>query len=285
MSAIDVLQSIAPLAQTSTVWFVDIWGVMHNGVRPYADAGRACARFRGANGTVVLVSNAPRPAPSVVAQLDRIGVDRAAYDRVVTSGDLSRRLISAWAGRPVLHIGPERDRPLFEGTGVTPIGDAAVAEAIACTGLYDDESETPDDYRDLIAGLAARRLPMVCANPDIEVVRGGRTVYCAGAIAAAYAQAGGDVSYAGKPHLPIYDMAIETARALRGGDVPKSQVLAIGDGVATDIAGASAFGVRSLFITSGLHGGAGDALAETAARLFSDGPPRPVAIMRELAWA
>lgn len=284
MQPISELQSIVPLAGSSSVWFVDIWGVMHNGVRPYVSACTACIRFRQSGGTVILVSNAPRPNADVIAQLDKIGVDRSAYDAVVTSGDLSRKLIARWAGRPILHIGPERDRPIFDGTDVLLDTDPTAVEAIACTGLYDDETETPENYGRLLRQLEAKRLPMICANPDLKVMRGGRTIYCAGAIAAAYAQIGGSVSYAGKPHLPIYDMALATARDLRSEAIDKAQILAIGDGIATDIDGATAFGIRSVFIASGLYETAGEGLATTASRLFPvEMASRPVAIMRELA--
>lgn len=279
---IPILSSIADLGPPREAWLTDIWGVMHNGVAPFASACDACSRFRAAGGTVLLLSNAPRPAESVAAQLDRIGVPRDAWDAILTSGDAARTLIASLAGRPVFALGPERDAPLYEGLPVT-LTDAASAGAVSCTGLFDDEHETPDDYAALLRDFAARKLPMVCANPDLTVERGNKIVYCAGAIAAAYEALGGSVSYAGKPHRPVYDMAFERLAALRGKPIGHDRVLAIGDGIRTDITGAARAGLASVFIASGIHVGSeltSDALAE----LFPDPDIRPQAAMTALAW-
>ena len=285
MTDIPVLPSIAPLAATSDVWFVDIWGVMHNGVRPCASSVAACEAFRKQGGSVLLVTNAPRPRGSVARQLDQIGVAATAYDEVVSSGDVSRSLIEAWAGRRVLHIGPERDLPIFAGLHAVPGATASDAEISVCTGLYDDETETPADYAAMLAELKSRAVPMICANPDRTVERGGRIIYCAGAIAAAYEALGGTVNYAGKPFQPIYELALELACALRGAPVAKERVLAIGDGIATDIAGAVNFGARAVFIASGVHVGSGEPMADAASRLFgANGAPQPIAVMREFVW-
>jgi HAD superfamily hydrolase (TIGR01459 family) len=284
MSAIPVLPSIAPLAATAELWFVDIWGVIHNGVRPYASSVAACEAFRNQGGTVLLVTNSPRPRESVGRQLDGIGVARSAYDDIVSSGDVSRSLIAAWAGRPILHIGPERDLPIFAGLHATPGATADDAAVAVCTGLYDDEAETPADYRNILAKLRSRAVPMICANPDQKVERGGRLIYCAGAVAAAYQALGGEVSYAGKPYQPIYDLALETGSKLRGGPIAKERVLAIGDGVATDIAGAGHFGVRSVFIASGVHVRLDETIGDAAGRLFTSGAPQPIAAMNEFVW-
>jgi len=280
--SIPVLQAIAPLVAGTGAWLVDIWGVMHDGVRPFAAACDACARFRQDGGLVLLLSNSPRPRDGVAAQLDRIGVPRMSWDAIVTSGDVARSLIAAFAGRPVVHLGPERDLPIFAGIDVERVGPER-AEAIVCTGLFDDERETPDDYTETLNQCAARRLPMICANPDIAVERGGRLVYCAGALAQAYAALGGDVSYAGKPYLPIYELALATLETLRPASADRARLLAIGDGVNTDIAGAAAAGVRSVFVASGVHvtGGLDDI---ALAALFPAGGPRPVAAMTSLAW-
>ena len=197
-AAIPILASIAELSPTFDAWIVDIWGVMHNGARAFDAAGEACRAFRAGGGIVMLLSNAPRPFSAVVAQMAALGVDPAAYDGGVTSGDATRGLIEAWAGRPLLHIGPERDKGLFAGLDVTLV-PAEAAEAIVCSGFWDDTRETPADYAALFERLAARRLPMICANPDIVVERGDKLVYCAGALAAEYAEKGGEVVYAGKP--------------------------------------------------------------------------------------
>lgn len=285
-SAIDkpipILTSIAGLAPARDVWLTDVWGVIHNGVTPFASACDAATRFRLAGGTVILLSNAPRPGASVVAQLDRIGVPRFAWDAVLTSGDAARALVGAYAGKRVFHLGPERDLSLYDELGVT-LAEAADADAVSCTGLFDDEIETPADYADLLAELAARNLAMICANPDLTVERGNKIVYCAGALAADYEARGCPVAYAGKPYLPIYDMAFAMMAKLKERPVPKERVLCIGDGLRTDIKGAAAAGLDSVFIASGVHA-PGGLSSETLATLFPSQDERPIAAMSALAW-
>ncbi len=281
-SSLPIVSSVAPFAEGTSAWLVDIWGVIHNGVRPYIDACAACARYRESGGVVVLVSNSPRPRDSVIAQLDGIGVPRTTFDAIVTSGDVARTLVSAYAGRPVLHIGPARDLGIFAGLDIARV-EPEEADAVVCTGLFNDEHETPDDYTEILSACLARRLPMICANPDIMVERGGRMIYCAGAIAHAYEGAGGEVAFAGKPYLPIYDLTFATLEGLKAGSSDRARLLAIGDGVATDIAGAAAAGVRSVFVASGVHVKGGlDSNAVEA--LFPAGAPRPIAAMPKLAW-
>jgi len=284
MATIPTIASIAHLAADTDVWFLDIWGVLHNGVEPYPGTVAACRRFRAEGGTVILVSNAPRPAESVVAQLNRIGVDVAAYDSVVTSGDVSVALVEAARDQRIFHIGPERDRALFAGLPHPPSAGAPDCDVAVCTGLYDDEAETPANYEHTLRALRSRDVPMICANPDQKVERGGRIIYCAGAIATAYEALGGLVSYAGKPYLPIYDMALQSASDARRGKVEKTGVLAIGDGVATDIEGAGRFGIRSVYVASGVHVRIGETLADAVARLFGGTANPPVAAMPMLAW-
>jgi len=283
---IPLVASLAPLAADRRALLVDIWGVMHNGVKPFLPAAEACQRFRETGGTILLLSNAPRPAPSVVEQLNRIGVPRDAYDAVLTSGDASREMIrqAAERGRKLGHLGPERDLALFEGVehGLVSLEEA---ETVVCTGLFDDEHETPQSYADILAHLARFGADMICANPDITVERGGRIVYCAGALAQAYEQLGGAVAYAGKPHPPVYRLAFARIARMRGAEVPLAEMLAIGDGVFTDIAGAAAAGVESVYVASGVHLGAGGRLdSDALSRLFADVPGRPIAAMTALAW-
>lgn len=282
LEPIPILTSIARLAPGRDVWLTDVWGVIHNGVTPFAPACEAATKFRLAGGTVILLSNAPRPAPSVVAQLDRIGVPRFAWDAVLTSGDAARALVGAYAGKRVFHLGPERDLSLYDDLGVT-LAEPADADAVSCTGLFDDEIETPADYADLLAELAARNLPMICANPDLTVERGDRIIYCAGALATEYAAKGASVAYAGKPYLPIYDMAFAMIANLKKKPVPKERVLCIGDGLRTDIQGAAAAGLDSVFIASGVHA-PGGLSSETLADLFPSPEVRPIAAMPALAW-
>ena len=281
-ASIPILSSVAGVAATTDAWIVDIWGVMHNGARAHPAAVEACIAFRKGGGTVVLLSNAPRPFAAVVPHMTALGVVPEAYDAGVTSGDATRDMLSAWQGRRLLHIGPERDAGLFAGLDVH-LSPPETAEVVLCSGLWDDTRETPADYAGLWPGLIARGVPMICANPDIKVERGHELVYCAGALAADYAEAGGKVTYAGKPHLPIYERTFDVIDELKGRPVPKARIIAIGDGLDTDLKGAHAAGLRSVLVASAVHlpGGLDQrALAEA----FASRPFRPVAAMTALAW-
>jgi HAD superfamily hydrolase (TIGR01459 family) len=290
LAEIPVIESIEQLGGGYAAWLTDIWGVMHNGRRAFPDAVAATRAFRAQGGLVVLLSNSPRPSTSVQEQLRHLGVPDDAYDASVTSGDLTRHELGKHAGASVYHLGPERDRPIFHGLDLK-LARHEDAELIVCSGLFDDETETPDDYADLLRGLAARKLPMICANPDHLVERGDDLVYCAGALAAQYEREGGGVVYAGKPYAPIYLLALETLSRLAGREIKRSEVLAIGDGVNTDIAGAAALGIGSVFVASGLHvpaNSGGDAGSDALdprhlAELFAQAG-RPLAAMQRLAW-
>lgn len=286
-SRVPVLESIAPLAPRYKVWLCDIWGVMHDGIAPFPEAVRACIAFRGTGGVVVLISNSPRPHPQVVQQLTEIGVPHSTYDHIVTSGDVTRSLLRRHSGTKIFHLGPQRDRPILDGIDVAITGPGE-AELVLCSGLFDDETETPDDYTELLSHLAAHDLPMICANPDLMVERGNRLVYCAGALAQIYEKYGGKVTYAGKPHSPIYETAFEKIAAHLGGKFDLSAVVAIGDGIKTDIAGAMNFGLDTVFVASGLHmaGNASAAPLEQAelARIFAGLPRWPVAALKRLKW-
>lgn len=283
MSAVLEIKSIAQLPKTYAVWFLDIWGVLHNGVRPYMGAVDACQTFRAQGGRVILVSNSPRPREGVALQLDAVGVPRDAFDAILTSGDVSRALIAAHDGETVFHLGPERDLPVYRGLNVT-LGDPGKARAVVCTGLFDDEIETPDDYRDCLAACHVRGLEMICVNPDLKVERGGRIIYCAGALAQAYQAIGGKVIYAGKPHKPIYDAAMRIAGEVCDGTIEAAKVLAIGDGAKTDIAGAIAAGIDAVYVASKVNMEHDEMLAQAAERLFAESHKRPIAVMRTLVW-
>ena len=288
---IPVIDSIKDLGAGYRAWLVDIWGVMHNGHRGFPRAVAATRSFRAQGGIVVLLSNSPRPSPSVQEQLRRLGVPDDAYDATVTSGDLTRHELEKHKGAVVFHLGPERDLAIFQDLAVRR-GGPEEAELVVCSGLIDDETETPDDYVGLLRALAARKLPMICANPDHLVERGDRLVYCAGALASLYEREGGAVVYAGKPHAPIYLLALETISALAGRAVLRSEVLATGDGINTDIAGAASLGIDSVFVASGLHvptTAGGEAGGETLdgrhlAELFAEAKGRPLGAMRALVW-
>ena len=286
---IPVIDSIREIGGSRRAWFVDIWGVMHNGRDAFPDASVATRAFRDTGGVVVLLSNSPRPSPALQEQLRLIGVPDEAYDATVSSGDLTRHELSKHKNARVFHLGPARDLPIFDQAAVS-LASPEEAELIVCSGLFDDEVETPEDYVDLLTNLAARNLPMICANPDQKVESGHRLIYCAGALAAAYESLGGDVVYAGKPHLPVYELAFETASriaAARGETITKSDVLAIGDGAKTDIIGAGVFGVPSVFVASKLHApdeSVGFLDSEHLAALFAEEPSPPIAATHSLRW-
>jgi HAD superfamily hydrolase (TIGR01459 family) len=276
----------APLASGYDVLLCDVWGVVHNGVAATAESCDALMRFRGQGGTVVLITNAPRPGAFVQQFIDRLKVPRAAYDGIVSSGDVTRAVVAARAGERVFHLGPERDLPIFDGLGVD-IVPVERAHFVVCSGLFDDTRETPDDYQALIDTMRARALPMVCANPDVVVERGEHLVYCAGAIADLYAAAGGEVLYAGKPHRPIYEQAMAQAQSIRGRSVALARVLAIGDSVRTDLTGAAAFGIDCLFVTAGIHAeelGRDQPDAAALGDILAAAGVHPRAVMRRLAW-
>jgi HAD superfamily hydrolase (TIGR01459 family) len=278
----------AMLASGYDVVLSDVWGVVHNGVAATPEACDALSRFRGGGGRVVLITNAPRPGEVVARKtLDPIGVPPTAYDGIVSSGDVTHALIAARAGQRVLHIGPPRDLPIFEGLDA-PIAPIESADYAVCSGLTDDTVETPQDYHALIERMRARALPMICANPDVVVERGHQLVYCAGAIADLYAAAGGPVIYAGKPYRPIYEQAMALAEAAMGRSVKHRRVLAIGDSIRTDLKGAAAFGIDSLFVTAGIHaaelGGRDDPDAAALAEMLKAASVLPKAVMRKLAW-
>ncbi|MEZ5776349.1 MAG: TIGR01459 family HAD-type hydrolase [Hyphomicrobiaceae bacterium] len=286
---VPIIESLAAIAGRYDALLCDVWGVVHNGLEPFEPASRALTRFRETGGTVVLITNAPRPFGPVVQQLDRIGVPRTAYDAVVTSGDVTRALIVREGGGRIFHLGPRKDLGIYEGLEVARVEEAA-ATAVVCTGFLGDDSvgedtETPDEYRDMLLRFKARGLAMICANPDIVVERGSELVYCAGALAAAYEKIGGRVLYAGKPHGPIYEEAIARVASLRGDPVAKARLLAIGDGLRTDMAGAEAYGLDALFIPSGVHVASGRELDQALiAELFRLTRFRPVAAIDELKW-
>jgi HAD superfamily hydrolase (TIGR01459 family) len=280
--SIPLLNSIAPLASRYAAWVCDVWGVLHNGVHAFAPAVKACAAFRGEGGLVLLLSNAPRPAAAVQAQLDHFGIAREAYDEIVTSGDLARRILAERPERRVFHLGPARDTGIFDGLDLCIAGERD-ADIVVCTGLFDDTTETPTDYVPLLGRLAERGLPMICANPDVAVERGARIVYCAGALAAEYERLGCRVLYAGKPHLPIYDLVLERIAARKSAPIARERILAIGDGLNTDIRGAANAGIPSVFVASAIHV-PGALNASTLDRLFAESDARPIAAMARLAW-
>ncbi|GLS24055.1 haloacid dehalogenase [Labrys miyagiensis] len=283
-----LIHGFREIAPAYDLLFCDIWGVIHNGHAVFPGVTEALSAFRRGGGTVVLVSNAPRPNGAVAPQLDRLGLPREAYDAIVTSGDVTRSHIAAVADKKVFHLGPERDLPLYQGLDIH-FAQADEADVVVCTGLFDDTTETPDNYGPMLRAFLARQVPMICANPDLVVDRGGIIIYCAGAIAEAYRAIGGEAAICGKPFQPIYDAAFETAAARRGSPVAHGRTLAIGDSVRTDLAGAAAIGCGALFISGGIHAleaghGEGEIDAEALAAFLADKGVVPDAVMPRLIW-
>lgn len=254
MTAPQTLSGLNEIADAYDVLLCDVWGVVHNGREPFVRSVEALTRFARQGGTVVLISNSPRPSETFVPQLDEIGVDRAAWQAVVTSGDATRAELAKRAPGPAWRVGPERDAGIYDGAGVELTDDLSEAAFISCTGLFDDEVDQPEDYREAFADCARRGLEMVCANPDKVVHRGRDLIWCAGALADVYAALGGPVIMAGKPYAAIYDLALSEAAKALGRPLDRNRVLAIGDGIPTDILGANGRGLDCLFVAGGIHG-------------------------------
>lgn len=281
------LEGLSRISSRYDVVLCDIWGVVHDGLTPHRQAVAALAAYRAGGGVVVLVTNAPRPAPDIIAMLDRLGVPRTAWDRVISSGDTSRTMIAPYRGRVIHHVGPAtEDDALYEGLGVIR-GPAEHAEVVVVTDL-DSDDDTPDVYLPRIAVWRKRGLPMICANPDKVVEVGDRLVYCGGALGDLYAELGGEVRMAGKPFLPIYEQAWALATAAAGRPIARHRALAIGDSVRTDATGAAAFGIDFLFITGSIHAAelrqAKGIAAEAVSALVAPSGAALVGFMPRLAW-
>jgi len=282
-----LIPHFAPLAADYDALLCDVWGVVHDGLTAHPKACDALMRMRAAGGVVALITNSPRPSEVVARQLEHLHVPAETYDAIVSSGDVTRSVIAERKGQSLYHLGPERDRSIFTGIDAR-FAPLESADYVVCSGLEDDEVETPDDYRARLEALLARKLFMVCGNPDVVVERGRQLVYCAGAIADLYRTMGGDVLYAGKPYRPIYDMALAKAKEAAGKDIALDRVLAIGDSVRTDLTGAHTLGVDFLFVTSGIHaeelGGREKPDTSALSGVFSAAGALPKAVMRDLVW-
>jgi HAD superfamily hydrolase (TIGR01459 family) len=250
----QILASLDAAAADYDAVFCDVWGVVHNGRRAYAHACAALARFRARGGIVILVTNVPKPRGPIPAQFERLGVPRAAWDAIVTSGDAIRAELARRAPGPMYKIGPEGDGPLWEGLGIVQTRRIEDAAFLGVSGLDMEGREEPSDYADVLNAARARDLTLLCANPDIVVRVGDRLIWCAGALARDYTALGGHAVMAGKPHAPIYELARRELAMLAGREIAPARILAIGDGVPTDVRGANLQGLDALFIASGMHG-------------------------------
>ncbi|NHN83330.1 TIGR01459 family HAD-type hydrolase [Acetobacter musti] len=258
----EVLSGVAALADRYDGFIVDLWGTVHDGVAPYPGAVDCLKALRAAGKRIVLLSNAPRPAEVVRAQLGGMGVDPALYDGLMTSGQFTWNLLSSrddkglykdwpWLekiGSRVLHIGGEHDLALFEGLGLKLVDHPDDADFVLNTGPDERRGKTElEPYLEPLAACVVRDLPMVCANPDMEVIRGGVRLICAGLLGRVYEQKGGIVHWIGKPYAEVYQPVLEMLA------VPPDRVIGVGDALATDIRGAAAAGVAGLWVLGGIH--------------------------------
>lgn len=266
----NVLTPASELAEHYDGWLCDVWGVVHNGVSAFEDAVDALCRYRAGGGYVVLITNAPRPSRAVYPQLERLGVPREAFDTIVTSGDVTQALVKKRPNAPLFHLGPPRDHVILEDLP-NPIVDKSQAELCLLTGPMNDSTETVEDYDGRLAEMLDQDVEMLCANPDLVVRSGDRLVICAGSIARRYSEMGGRVTIAGKPQAPIYVAAMAKVSELAGRHIEKNRLLAVGDGLPTDIKGAALNGFDVYFITGGIHAaelgdmGSPDGVARVAA--------------------
>ena len=253
-----IIDSLAEIAADYDALFCDLWGCLHNGIAPFPEAVAALRGFRAGGGRVILLTNAPRPWRDVEAQLDAMGVPREAWDAIATSGDSARLAMFRGAvGTRVYHIGEPHDVTFFEPMALVedcpeirrvPLSEA---EGIVCTGPFDRHADPAVNRPDFLYAKT-KGLKLLCANPDIVVDRGETREWCAGALAALYTEMGGESLYFGKPHPPVYDLARQRLTQAAGRAIPDSRILAVGDGIRTDIEGALGEDIDSLFVTGGL---------------------------------
>jgi HAD superfamily hydrolase (TIGR01459 family) len=284
-----LLDGFSTIASRYDGFILDLWGVIHDGVKPYAGAVDCLEHLRAAGKSVVLLSNAPRRSYAAEKMLRRMAISPDLYDSILTSGEAVhlalRDRTDPWfaaLGRRVFHLGPERDRNVVEGLDVVLVEAPERADFLLNTGP--DDHRSPTDvaaFEDVLQDCARNGLPMICANPDLEVIRGGERVICAGALAARYEQMGGAVRSLGKPDPAIYDPVLTML------GTPKTATLAVGDSLRTDISGAARAGVDSCWVLGGIHGEAlgGEAIkGEAASRKAAEAGLAPVAMVRAFTW-
>ena len=259
---VKIIENFNQIAHHYKAIFCDLWGCIHNGKVSFKKSLDALSNFRNNGGSVILLTNAPRPRAIVMQFLNGIGITEEFYDEIITSGDATQfSLQSGLFGANIYHIGPTRDLSIFDldmkhssenkTLNLVPISEAS---SIVCTGLFNDQTETPSDYAEIINIGIRHKLPLLCANPDIQVDFGHQRLWCAGAIAENYTKAGGTSIYFGKPHTPIYDLAILKLREINP-SIVKSEIICVGDGILTDVPGGIAYGLDTLFVAGGLSGG------------------------------
>jgi HAD superfamily hydrolase (TIGR01459 family) len=289
-----LLSGLAPVADRYDGYLVDLWGVMHNGVAPYPAAVAALGELKSRGKHVLLLSNAPRRSEEAIRRLVAMGIDRSLFDALVTSGEATWQELKAFddpfyrgLGRRCLPIMAQSDRGMLEGLDLTIAREVGEADFILALGI-ESAGDRLEKFQPLLEAAAACSLPMICANPDLEVVRGAAREICAGAIAGLYEGMGGRVRYHGKPQEGVYRRCF----ALLSG-IPRSRILGIGDSLRTDIAGAAAAGIDGLLILGGIleeHLGGPDSLAVSAAdphlmgRHLTEASARPRLLMARFGW-
>lgn len=289
MTSLPIINGLSAIADRYDALLCDVWGVLHNGEKAYPGVAEALTNFRAKGGHVLLLSNAPRPSDALPVMFEQMGIPHNVYDGILTSGDATKAYLASHEyGTRCYLIGMERHLTLFEGTGVARVGEDE-AEFILAASLFDADTEEPEDYRTRLKALAARKLPLICANPDIVVESGDRHIYCAGALARLYEELGGKTIYFGKPHGPIYDIARARIGEIAGREIADARILAVGDGMATDIKGAEAAGIDALFITGGIAAAdCGDHPerpdADKVAALMAAARLHPIAAAARLVW-
>ena len=291
MSEIPLLPGLESLAARYDTFIVDLWGVMHDGVTVFPAALDCLRRLKAAGARIVILSNAPRRASAVADRNTELGIDPALVDLVMSSGEVTWRHLKdrpdTWyrgLGRRCHQLGPARDLGMREGLGLDFVEDPAEAEFILLTGPLGMHDRV-EDYQDYLSAALDRGLPMVCANPDWEVIRDGRREICAGAIAKAYVRMGGNVRYHGKPDGEIYDACLSPL-----GSVNRRRVLALGDSLRTDVAGAQGAGIDAVFVAGGIH--AAELGMEAGSepdpvvlhKLIENTAVRPLAVLPVLRW-
>lgn len=250
----QLLPGLSVVASDYDALFCDIWGVIHNGRQHFPPAYEALKRFKAEHGPVILISNSPRPNDSLTQQLASLGVMEEGFSAVISSGDATREYLRQFAPMgPAWRIGDPREQTLYEGIDIDLTGTPQTAAFISCTSPYDDEHDTLERYRADFEIAAARRLVMICANPDKVVQRGDKIIMCAGSLADLYMSLGGEAIMAGKPYAPIYDLCYAALEKLTGKPHDKRRILAIGDGLPTDVLGANGQGLDLVFIAAGIH--------------------------------
>ncbi len=278
------IAGLREIAERYDGYIVDLWGVMHDGVQAFPDAVACLRRLKQGGAHIVLLSNAPRRAAAAAQRSAAIGVTPELYDTMITSGeDCWQRLEANPPGRRALFIRAGKDNNYLEGLDIEPVDDPALADFVLVLGVEGD-IDTLEPFERTLVAARNRGLTLLCANPDLVVIHGGSLELCAGAVARRYEELGGRTAYHGKPHAPVY------ARAFEALGVDRSRILAIGDSLRTDVAGARTVGIASLFVADGIHREelvgplAGDLDPAHVAERLSGRDPAPDWVASRLGW-